>query len=186
LDDQSSCQLVTRQEKPPWFPTNIIGKPKGVWPTFVSFPGAHAFQGDGLGLVYRHDSATWDKPSLEEKERVMGFQINITIHTKVTKLERNALLGKGMNVNYLTWLLVTCVLFQMYTTLTPIQSACSFGNGTTWHSDQVHLPIFNTLHFTFSVGGGEEVPCNLTQVVSDTPKGTSVSREIITTFYEFA
>jgi hypothetical protein len=47
LDDQSFCQPVTRQEKPPWFHANIIGKPKGVWPTFVSFPGAHAFQGDG-------------------------------------------------------------------------------------------------------------------------------------------
>jgi hypothetical protein len=43
LDDQSSCQLVTRQEKPPWFLANTIGKPRGVWPTFVSFLGAHAF-----------------------------------------------------------------------------------------------------------------------------------------------
>jgi hypothetical protein len=29
LDDQSSCQPVIRQEKPPWFPTNTIGKPRG-------------------------------------------------------------------------------------------------------------------------------------------------------------
>jgi hypothetical protein len=43
LDDQSSCQLVTRQEKPPWFLVNIIGKPRGAWPTFVSFLGAHTF-----------------------------------------------------------------------------------------------------------------------------------------------
>jgi hypothetical protein len=34
--------------------------------------------------------------------------------------------------------------------------------------------------------GGEEVPCNLTQVVSDTPGGTLTFRETITTFYEFA
>jgi hypothetical protein len=34
--------------------------------------------------------------------------------------------------------------------------------------------------------GGEEVPCNLTKVVSDTPGGTSAFREIITTFYKFA
>jgi hypothetical protein len=47
----------------------------------------------------------------------------------------------------------------------------------------MHLPIFNILHFTLSVRGGE-VPCNLTQVVSDTPKGTSASGETITTFYE--
>jgi hypothetical protein len=71
----------------------------------------------------------------------------------------------------------------MYTTPTLIQLAYNFGNAITWHLDQVHLPIFNTLHFTFSVGG-EEVPCNLTQVVSDTHGGTLIFGEIITTFYE--
>jgi hypothetical protein len=183
LDDQSSCQPVTRQEKPPWFPANTIGKPRGAWPTFVSFLGAHAFQGDGLGLVYRHASTTWDEPSPEERERVMGFQTGITSHTKVTRLERNALLGRGMDLNSLTWLLVTCVFFQMYTTPALIQSTCSSSDATTWHPDQVHLPIFNTLHFTLNVKGGE-VPCNLTQVVFDTPGGTSASGETITTFYE--
>jgi hypothetical protein len=133
--------------------------------------------------VYCHASATWDELSPEERESVMGFQTCTTSHTKVTRLERNALLGKGMDLNSLTWLLVTCVLFQMYTTPTLIQSIWSFGDATTWHLDQVHLPIFNTLHFTLSVRGGE-VPCNLTQVVSDTPRGTSASGETITTFYE--
>jgi hypothetical protein len=90
-----------------------------------------------------------------------------------------------MDLNSLTWLLVTCVLFQMYRTPTPIQSTCSSSDAITWHPDQVHLLIFNTLHFTLSVGE-EEVPCNLIQVVSDTPGGTLASRETITTFYEFA
>jgi hypothetical protein len=119
-----------RQEKPPWFPANTIGKPKGAWPTFVSFPGAHAFQGDGPGLVYCHASATWDEPSPEERERAMGFQAGTTSHTKVTRLELNALLGRGMDLNSLTWLLVTCVLFQMYTTPTLIQSTCSSNDAT--------------------------------------------------------
>jgi len=153
LDDQSSYQLVTRQEKPLWFLVNKIGKPKGVWPTFVSFLGAHAFQGDGPGLVYRHVSTTWDEPSPEERERAMGFQTRTTNHIKVTRLDRNVLLGRGMDLNSLTWLLVTCVLFQMYTTPTLIQSACSSSDATTWHPNQVHLPIFNILHFTFSIGG---------------------------------
>jgi hypothetical protein len=73
LDDQSFCQPITRQEKPPWFPPNTIGKPRGAWRTFVSFLGAHTFQGDGPGLVYRHVSATWDEPSPKERERAMGF-----------------------------------------------------------------------------------------------------------------
>ncbi len=183
LDDQSSCQPVTRQEKPPWFPMNTIGKPRGVWPTFVSFPRAHAFQGDGPGLVYCHASTTWDEPSPEKREKAMGFQAGTISHIKVTRLERNALLRRGMDLNSLTWLLVTCVFFQMYTTPTLIQSTCSSSNTATWHPNQVHLPIFNTLHFTLSVGG-EEVPCNLTQVVSNTPGGTSAFGKTITTFYE--
>jgi hypothetical protein len=172
LDDQSSCQLVTRQKKPPWFLVNIIGKLRGAWPTFVSFLGAHAFQGDGQGLVYHYASAIWDERSPKERERVMGFQTSTTSHTKVTRLECNAILGRGMDVNSLTWLLVTCVLFQMYTTPTLIQSACSSGDATTWHPDQIHLFIFNTPHFNLNVGG-EEVSRNLTQVVSNTPRGTS-------------
>jgi len=183
LDDQNSYQLVTRQEKPPWFLANIIGKPRGAWPTFVSFRGAHAFQGDGLGLVYRHALTTLDEPSLKERERAMGCQISTIRHTKVTRLECNDLLGKGMDLNSFTWLLVTCVLFQMYTTPTLIQSTCSFSNVTTWHPNQVHLLIFNTLYFTLSVGG-EEVPCNLIQVVSDTPGGILASGKTITTFYK--
>jgi hypothetical protein len=128
-------------------------------------------------------SATWDEPSREEREKAMGFQAGTTSHTKVTRLERNVLLGRSMDLNSLTWLLVTCVLFQMYTTPTLIQSTCSSSDATAWHPDQVHLPIFNTLHFTLSVGV-EKVPCNLTQVMSNTPGGTSTSGETITTFYK--
>jgi hypothetical protein len=114
--------------------------------------------------VYRNASTTWDEPSPEERKTAMGFQAGTTSHTKVTRLERNALLGRGMDLNSLTWLLVTCVFFQMYTTPTLIQSTCSSSDATTWHPDQVHLHIFNILHFTFNVGGEEET-CNLTQVV---------------------
>jgi hypothetical protein len=133
--------------------------------------------------VYRHASATWDELSPKERERAMGFQTSTTSHTKVTRVEHNALLGRSMNLNSLTWLLITFVFFQMYTTLALIQSTCSSVTATTWHLDQVHLHIFNTLHFTLSVRG-REVPCNLTQIVSDTPRGTSTFRETITTFYE--
>jgi hypothetical protein len=92
-----------------------------------------------LGLVYHHASATWDEPSPKEKKRVMEFQTSTTNHTKVIRFERKALLRRGMDLNSLSWLLVTCVLFQMYTTLALTQSACSSSDATTWHPDQVHL-----------------------------------------------
>ncbi len=97
----------------------------------MSFPSAHIFQGDGPGLVYRHASATWDEPSPKEREKAMVFQTGTTNHTKVTRLKRNALLGKGMDLNSLTWLLVTYVLLQMYTTPTLIQLACNYGDAIT-------------------------------------------------------
>ncbi len=115
----------------------------------------------------------------------MGFQIGTTNHTKVIRLECNALLGRSMDLNSLTWFLVTCVLFQMYTTPTLIQSTCSSSDATTWKQQEIHLPIFNILHFILSVGG-EDVPCNLIQVISDTPESTSNFGEIIITFYEYA
>jgi hypothetical protein len=58
---------------------NIIGKPKGVWPTFVSLPRAHAFQGDGLGLVYHHALATWDEPNPKERKRAMGSKLSLLV-----------------------------------------------------------------------------------------------------------
>jgi len=73
----------------------------------------------------------------------------------------------------------------MYTTPVLIQLACSSDNATTWHPNQIHLPIFNILHFSLSVWG-EEIPCNLTQVVFDTLGGTSTFGETIITFYKSA
>jgi hypothetical protein len=45
-------------------------------------------------MVYYHVLATWDELSLEEREMVLGFQTGITNHTKVIRLEHNALLGR--------------------------------------------------------------------------------------------
>jgi hypothetical protein len=73
----------------------------------------------------------------------------------------------------------------MYTTLTLIQLACSFGDATTWHPNQVHLPI-STLYTSLLVFGGKKVPCNLTQVVFDTLGGTLAFVETIITFYKYA
>jgi len=65
----------------------------------------------------------------------MGFQTGTTGHTKVIKLEHNALLGRDMDLNTFTWLLVTYVFFQMYTTLALIQLVYSSGDATIWHPD---------------------------------------------------
>ncbi len=105
--------------------------------------------------MYRHASTTWDEPNPKEREKAMGFQTNTTSHTKVTRLQRNALLGKGMDLNSLTWLLVTCVFFQMYTTLTLIQLAYSFGerpHGT----PTKYIYLSSTIYISLLVLGGRK------------------------------
>ncbi len=135
--------------------------------------------------MYCHASTTWDEPSPKERKRAMGFQTRTTNHTKVTRIEHNILLGKSMDLNSLTWLLVTYVLFQMYTTPALIQSTCSSSDAT--HGTPTkYTCLSSTLCISLLVLGGKEVPCNLTQVVFDTPKGTLASEKIITTFYKFA
>jgi hypothetical protein len=79
----------------------------------------------------------WTKP--KRKRKGYGFQTSTTNHTKVTRLECNALLGRSMDLNSLTWFLVTCVLFQMYTTPTLIQSTCSSSDATTWKQQVVRM-----------------------------------------------
>jgi hypothetical protein len=58
---------------------NTIGKSKGVWPTFVSFLGAHSFQGDEPGLVYCHALATWDELSPEKKRRLWASKLTLLL-----------------------------------------------------------------------------------------------------------
>ena len=54
--------------------------------------------------------------ALRRENGLWGSKPAQLVTSKVTRLERNALLGRVIDLNSLTWLLVTCVLFQMYTT----------------------------------------------------------------------
>jgi hypothetical protein len=58
---------------------NTIGKLKGASLTFVSFPGAHAFQGDGPNMVYRHVSTTWDEQAQKKKKRLWGSKLALLV-----------------------------------------------------------------------------------------------------------
>lgn len=81
---------------------------------FVSFSMAHAFQNNGHVLVYRPITSMWDEPSPKECERNMGFHWGTTRHPQVIKFERNTLFGIVMDLNAITWSMVTCFLYQMY------------------------------------------------------------------------
>ena len=100
----------------------------------------------------RYATDTWDEPNPEKRERAMGFQIGATRHPRVTRLERNALLDKVMDLNALTWLLVTCLLVQMH--FPPSSRLLPTAPSSPWHPDQVHLPLDQSFRFGLHGGGG--------------------------------
>ncbi len=68
--------------------------------------------------MYCHASTTWDELSPKEREKVMGFQTGTTNHIKVTRLERNALLGKGIYGPELPYMVIgnLCTLSNVHNT----------------------------------------------------------------------
>jgi len=96
--------------------------------------------------VYRHASTTWDESSPEERERAMGFQVGTTSHTKVTRLERNTLLGRSMDLE---------VHQLLEKQLQPFTNLCSWIVENPIHQVfQTHFPIpFHVFPTTLCYGG---------------------------------
>ncbi len=130
---------------------NTIGKPRGFWPTFVSFPRACLLR-RWTRLVYRHVSTTWDEPSPEEKKGLWGSKLLLLVTPRWLNWNVTLYQGKAWTWTPLHGFGNLCTFSNVHNTAL-IQSFCSFGDATTWYLNQVHLPIFNTLHFTLSVGG---------------------------------
>jgi hypothetical protein len=70
----------------------------------------------------------------------MGFQIGTISHTKVIRLDRNTLLGRGMGMDMVVGNM--CIFSNVHNVSTYYNS----GDATTWHLNQIHLPIFNIQH----------------------------------------
>ncbi len=103
----------------------------------------------------------------------------------MTTLECNALLGRGMDLNFFTWLLVTYVSFectQHQHWFNELAILVMRLHGTLTK----YTCLFSTFYISLLVLGGEELPCNLIQVVFYTLGSTSASGETITTFYQSA
>lgn len=65
-DDKSSYAFVNRQ-----------GRPREVFPMFLSFARSYAFRGDGPSTVVDAEYST-DEPNDDEREQAMGFSTGIT------------------------------------------------------------------------------------------------------------
>jgi hypothetical protein len=78
LDDHHVSLAVTNDDILPFALINKVGIPRGAQPTFVTYPRSFAFRSRGPDMVWDSKSQTYDEPTADERERVLGFPTGTT------------------------------------------------------------------------------------------------------------
>ena len=92
----------------PFVPHNKVGHPRVCMPTIVSYPGSHAYRPrannkPGEGQLWNKRLRKWEEPFLEEKELLMGYNVDSTMGGLATRAERSSRLGQAMDGNTIRW-----------------------------------------------------------------------------------
>ena len=101
LEPGRSPQPVGRADSWPFFVCNKVGQPRAAFPTFVAFPGSHAFRDNGPGMVRDTHTGAMDEPWAIERERALGYAPNCTAAPEVSEVQRRAVLGRCIDINVL-------------------------------------------------------------------------------------
>ena len=107
----------------PFVKHNKQGRTRKCMPTIVSYPKSHAYRTKengkpGEGQLWNKTMKRWDEPSLNEKEQMMGYNIDATKAGHVTIGQRAMRLGQAMDGNTMRWLGAFLYATQRETTFT--------------------------------------------------------------------
>ena len=109
LEPEHSPSPVLRAGRHPMCVLNLPGQPRQCLPTLVSFPGSHAFSETssghpGPGQLFNHLTSVWEEPTVHERERILGMEVDDTAAgPHITLLDRQRLLGQAMDHHVMTW-----------------------------------------------------------------------------------
>jgi hypothetical protein len=81
-------------------------------PTFVNFPTSHAYREGGLKLIGDTYSQRLVEPNADEREHAMGFPTRVTSVLFIFEASRRQVLGQGMDLNCLTWIVSLSMVEQ--------------------------------------------------------------------------
>ena len=100
--------MPTRSSSYPFATHNVMCKPRVCMPTIVSFPKSHAYrmQANGMpgeGQLWNRLTRTYEEPTIEEKEQMMGYQMGETCGGLATPQQRAKRLGQAMDGNTMRW-----------------------------------------------------------------------------------
>lgn len=95
------CQQVCRDDEEPFYKCNKVGQPMQALPTLVATVGSYAFRNEGAGTVWDEEQQGWTEPTVEERERALGYSEGATAAPGVSRLVRHAVTGRCMDANVL-------------------------------------------------------------------------------------
>ena len=83
LEPEHSPSPVLRADRPPFRVLILSGQPRQCMPTLVSSPGSHAFLETSSGQpgprqLYNHLTSIWEEPTVHERERLFGLEVDDT------------------------------------------------------------------------------------------------------------
>jgi hypothetical protein len=96
LDPGRVAPPVLKDDVAPYYVCNLLGHPLTALPTLVSFPNSYAFRDNGPGTVFNVD-ASRSQPTVQERERILGFQHHPTDCPGTSDQDRHDLLGRVMD-----------------------------------------------------------------------------------------
>ena len=86
------------------------------WPTIMSFPNSYRFRDGNQGEVLDVATDTWTAPTVNERERAMGFETDTTAAPGVSQAQRMAMIGRAFDVRAVSRLLAVTNLVNTFQT----------------------------------------------------------------------
>ena len=74
----------------------------------MSYSNSHAYRRRGggkpsEGQLWNRRTKKWEEPTINEREKMMGYAIDATMAAHVTVVERTMSLGQAMDANTMRW-----------------------------------------------------------------------------------
>ena len=101
LDPGRLAPPAQSTDRAPWAVCNHSNEPLSALPTLVARRLSHAFRPGCKGSILIADTAQWDEPNADERERAMGYQTGATAAPGVTERQRRESLGRCIDANTL-------------------------------------------------------------------------------------
>lgn len=89
LDLGCVSHVVQHDDWPPLGIAKKVGLTTSNLPIIMSFPISHAFQDDGLGMIWDSQHSCWMEPNVNEHERAMGFHTHTTHLVGLSKANKS-------------------------------------------------------------------------------------------------